>query len=68
MIIETFHGRRTMKKILGTIFVIVFMAGTLFSGLGCTPKDDAGGDGDGTKTPTPAEEKQKATDELLDEA
>ncbi len=56
-----------MKRILGTIFLLLFMAGALFTGLGCGTTeegDDAAGSGD---TTTSAEEKEEVVDELLEE-
>jgi len=56
-----------MKRILGTMFLLLFMAGALFTGLGCGTNeegDDAAGSGD---TKTPAEEKKELVDELVEE-
>ena len=61
---KTYHGRITMKRILGTMLFLAFMAGTLFSGLACGPKevaDDAAGSGD---TTTPAEETEEEIEEV----
>lgn len=55
-----------MKRILGTMLILAFMAGTLFTGLACGPKetgDDPAGNGD-EKTPT--EETEKEADEVTE--
>ena len=57
-----------MKKFLGTILLLAFLAGTTFMTFGCGKKDSGEKKEDGNGGPIPAaQEKQKIMDEVLDE-
>ena len=55
-----------MKRILGTIFVLLFMAGALFAGLGCGPTEDGGDAAGSGDTTTPADDKADEADEVTE--
>ena len=55
-----------MKRILGTMFLLLFMAGALFTGLGCGTTEDSGDAAGAGDTTTPAEEKEDVADEVTE--
>jgi hypothetical protein len=52
-----------MRRLLATIFLLAFLAGTVFMSLGCGTKEGAGGEGTGIPT---AEEQEQQMDEALE--
>ena len=55
-----------MKRFLGTVFLLLFLAGTVFTGLGCGGEKNGEDEGNASGVPT-ADERQQQMDEVLGE-
>ena len=66
MISQINCGRRTMKRFLGTIFLLLFLASTVFACLGCGGEKNGDEEGGVQGIPT-AGERQQQMDEVLGE-